>query len=76
MGNNTMSWTTLEAERVKAIEVKQDDVINTVNSVEKKLDDLLELKNKGMGAFWIVSIIMGAAFTALISIISDIFNGS
>lgn len=70
-----MSWTPQEAERVRTIEVKQDETNATVASMDAKLDELLALKNKGMGAFWVVSIIMGAAFTTVVSIITDLFNG-
>lgn len=70
-----MSWTPQEAERVRTIEVKQDETNSTVSSMDAKLDELLALKNKGMGAFWVVSIIMGAAFTTVVSIITDLFSG-
>ncbi len=75
MGNDKMTWTSLEAERVRTIEVKQDDLQITVASVDAKLDELLALKNKGMGAFWLASILIGAIFTGLVTFISNLFHG-
>lgn len=69
-----MSWTPSEAERVKAIEVKQESIEEKVNAMDGKLDELLELKNKGMGAFWLISILMGAAFTVITTFIGDLFK--
>lgn len=70
-----MSWTTQEAERVRTIEVKQDDLQSAVTSMDAKLDELLALKNKGMGAFWLASILIGAAFTAVVTFVSNLFHG-
>ncbi len=70
-----MTWTNEEAERVKAVEVKQDDMAVTVASMDAKLDELLTLKNKGLGAFWLASILIGAAFTAIVAFVTDFFKG-
>ena len=71
-----MSWTPEEAERVKAIEIYQVEMRELHADMNAKLDDLLALKNKGLGAFWLASIFIGAAFTALISMIGRFFHGS
>lgn len=70
-----MAWTNEEAERVRTIEVGQTDLKSTVESMDQKLDDLLELKNKGLGAFWLASILIGAVFTASMYFISNLFRG-
>lgn len=69
-----MTWTNSEAERVKAVEVKQDDMAVTMASMDAKLDELLTLKNKGLGAFWLASILIGAAFTGMIAFVTNFFR--
>lgn len=69
-----MTWTNAEAERVKAVEVKQDDMAVTMASMDSKLDELLTLKNKGLGAFWLASIFIGAAFTGILSFFTSYFK--
>jgi len=64
-------------ERLRALEVQ----ISTLNkemtqhfvddrvfqeSVDGKLDELLELRNKGIGAFWLVSTIIGGGFVGAV----------
>ena len=37
---------------------------------DKKIDELLDLKNRGVGAFWLASLIMGSAtVTALLTFV-------
>lgn len=70
-----MTWTNAEAERVKSVEVKQDDMALTITSMDAKLDELLTLKDKGLGAFWLASILIGAAFTGIIAFVTNFFRG-
>lgn len=58
-------------ERVKALEVKQE----RFEAIESKLDELLELKSKGMGAFWLASIIVGTIFSVVGGNILDWVRG-
>lgn len=51
-----------------ATEEKLDDVI-------KKLDSLLELKTKGMGAIGLVSILMGSGIIGLVILVINFFKG-
>lgn len=64
-----------ELERIRALEVKMDDVMDTLRQTNDKLDDLLTLKNKGMGAFWLISVLMGAAFTTFVGLFTSWFHG-
>lgn len=64
-----------EAERITALEVKVDSLMHNQEAIKEALDELLSLKNKGMGAFWLVSILFGSAFGVAISYISDWFKG-
>lgn len=59
------------AERIKALEVKWERFA----AIEAKLDELLELKSKGMGAFWLASLIVGTVFSVVGSNILDWIRG-
>lgn len=55
----------LEVE-IKALDQKVDAVDTTLSSLDKKVDDLLALRNKGAGAFWVMSSLVGTGFLSLI----------
>lgn len=60
--------TEAEIENIKAIAVLQAELTQTkkdVAEINAKLDDLLELKAKGAGAFWIASSLIGVVFYLL-----------
>ncbi len=48
------------AERVAALEAKMGILERGQNSMDSKLDDLLALRNKGAGAFWLATSLAGA----------------
>lgn len=57
-------------ERVAVLETKMGEIQHELTDIKGKLDELLHLKSKGMGAFWFVSLIVGSGifglFTALV----------
>lgn len=63
-----------QAERITALEVQVINLSTDLREANTKLDQLLELKNKGMGAFWLVSILMGSAFSVMSTFIWDLFK--
>jgi len=65
----------IQAERTKALEVKVQSLESTLSSVEGKLDELLELKSKGMGAFWLASLVVGTIISLAGSSIIEWFRG-
>lgn len=65
-------------ERVAASEVKIEgmkedvaDIKNDLANVNKKLDDLLTLKHKGVGAFWLASSLLG---TGIVGFLVSVFG--
>lgn len=66
---------TTEAERLASLETRMLAAEERDKEIIDKLDDLLALKNKGMGAFWLASILIGAIFTGIVSFVSDFFKG-
>lgn len=63
-----------QAERIAALEVKVDDFSRELKEQSQKLDDLLALKNKGMGAFWLASTLAGIVFYSLVDVITGLFK--
>lgn len=58
-------------ERVAVLETKLDDI----HEIKVKLDELLHLKSKGVGALWLVSLIVGSGVLGLIATINEWFSG-
>ena len=56
-----------QVERIAAMEVRLKTLEEKVDRMDGKLDDLLALKYKGAGAFWLMTILFGAGFSLLIS---------
>lgn len=50
--------------RLALVEQRMDKLMNDMEARDKKLDALLELKNKGMGALWFASLIFGSSLLA------------
>lgn len=46
-----------------------------LHEINKKLDSLLALKNKGMGAFWLMTVLVGGGFAIVLTSIKDFLNG-
>lgn len=66
---------TTDVERLASLETRMEAAEERDKEILSKLDDLLALKNKGMGAFWLASILIGAIFTGIVSFVSDYFRG-
>lgn len=53
-------------ERIARLEEKVSELDIKMERIENKLDELLELKNKGAGAFWLVSLIVGSGIITVL----------
>jgi hypothetical protein len=58
-------------ERIAILETMVADMRTTQSSIETKLDDLLALRNRGIGAFWLASGLLG---TGIIGALGAIFG--
>ena len=56
-----------QAERITALETKVAHLTSVVEAQNKKLDDLLSLKAKGQGAFWLATTLFGTSFAVFIT---------
>ena len=57
---------TIQNERLARLEERVGVLEEKVDEINEKLDDLLALKYKGAGAFWLMSILFGSGFAAIL----------
>ncbi len=58
--------TITQAERIAALEVRVSDMQRSQQEINNKLDELLALRNKGIGAFWLSSGLLGTGIVGFI----------
>lgn len=58
-------------ERIARMEVEVAQLKLTANAIDEKLDELLALRNKGVGVFWLMSVVCG---TSLIGALNLLMN--
>ncbi len=56
---------TSQAERIRALEVRVEQLSSEISDMNKKLDDLLALRDKGVGAFWLAAALFGTGIAGL-----------
>lgn len=56
-----------DSERIAVLETELKIYKAEISEINAKLDSLLELKNKGAGAFWLASALFGIGFAALLN---------
>lgn len=55
-----------QAERIRALEVQVQHVRDQQTEIASKLDELLAMRNKGIGAFWLASTLFGTGMVGMI----------
>jgi len=55
-----------EIERITALEVQMQHLTDIVVKQNEKLDDLLGLRNRGVGAFWLASALAGTGIIGVV----------
>lgn len=63
------------AERIAILELKVGQLSADVQSMESKLDELLLLRSKGMGAFWLASSLFGTGLLGVLYYIVQWIRG-
>lgn len=63
--------TAAERERLAILETRVAAMEHSIGSMDAKLDELLALRHKGMGAFWLASALFGTGIVGAISIAWD-----
>lgn len=64
------------ATKVAVLEAKFEQMEADLQKISEKLDTLLDLKSKGMGAFWLVGLIFGSGVLGLLAFIGNLFKPS
>lgn len=62
-------------ERLAVLETIVLDMKAEQIDINGKLDELLALRNRGVGAFWLVSTLFGATVFGVVSFVLSIFKG-
>lgn len=65
---------TSPGERIAALEVRVKVIEDKVDAMNEKLDSLLALKNKGAGAFWLASALMGTSIIGTFLLVLNYFG--
>jgi hypothetical protein len=63
------------AERIAVLETKFGITETNLSEINKKLDELLHLKSKGMGALWFVGILVSSGVLGIVAAVMSIFGG-
>lgn len=58
-----------EAERLAVLETKVEAMERSLNGMDGKLDDLLALRHKGIGVFWLASALTGTGIIGGLSLL-------
>lgn len=64
-----------DAERLALLEYKDTLRESKLNDIDKKLDELLTLRQKGVGAFWLASSLLGTGIIGAIFMVVQYFRG-
>ena len=63
-----------DGERIAVLETKVTALETRLGSIEGKLDQLLELKSKGMGALSLVGLLLGSGIIGVILTVVNLFG--
>lgn len=63
-----------QAERITALETQVSFLLAEQRDMNKKLDELLALKYKGAGVFWISSVLFGSTLMGLLATFTSFFT--
>lgn len=66
---------TAEAERITALEVQMSYLMEMMAKQNEKLDELLGLKNRGVGAFWLASALAGTGIIGVLVSVVEWIKG-
>lgn len=56
------------AQRIAVLELEVRSTKDALSDVNKKLDELLQLRSKGVGAFWLASTLLGTGLVGAVTV--------
>ncbi len=62
--------------RLAVLEHRVNELDAKLESIDNKLDELLQLRSKGMGAFWLASILVGTSFVGFVTMMFSWMRGT
>lgn len=71
MTDREIEW----AQRLAIVELKVQNFTTDVQSIDRKLDELLELRQKGLGAFWLASALVGTGVMGFLTWAINLLKG-
>lgn len=66
----------VHGERIRALEVQIHQVSQDLEKIDNKLDELLALRSKGAGAFWLATTLLGAGVLGFFTTIYEWAKGA
>ena len=63
-----------QAERITALEVQVSILVSEQQRTNQKLNELLALRNKGAGAFWLATTLFGTSIIGIITVVGSWFK--
>lgn len=63
-----------DKERIAVLEIEVAQLKTVLIDINSKLDSLLDLKSKGMGAFWLIGLIIGVGGITLVTTLTNLFR--
>lgn len=64
-----------QAERITALEVQVESLVEALKETNAALHELIVLRNKGAGAFWLASTLFGASLIAVVTTVMSWWKG-
>lgn len=74
MVDQTSDITINLAERIAVLENEWANAKTDLSAIKDKLDSLLELKSRGMGALWLIGLVISSGVIGLVSIVFGFVN--
>lgn len=65
----------LQGERLARVEEQVNELRDKVDSMEGKIDELLALRYKGAGAFWLAAMLLGTGIVGAVSQLLHVLTG-
>lgn len=62
----TTSHVPTQAERIATLETIVKELVTQQQKMNSKIDELLAIRNKGVGAFWLASTLLGTGIVGFI----------
>lgn len=63
-----------DGERIAVLETQMMEIKSDISAIRGSVDQLLELKTKGMGALWLVGLVLGSGLLGVVTLVMGFFS--